>query len=124
MYRSCTAGLLAGTIGLLGVTHAVGQQQCRPDLAIKEVLFSEMLRPTLERKWTAVVSADASRCAMNSTGNFEISFLRQKETAPDLEFSQAFTWSPPSVKIAVDFWADEAAGRYWISHVSGCVCAK
>jgi hypothetical protein len=124
MHRSCTVGLLAGTIGLIGVTHAAGQQQCRPNLAIKDVQFSEMQRPTLERKWTAVVSVDASRCAMNSSGNFEIGFLRLKETAPDFEFAQAFAWSPPSVKIALNFSADEAVGRYWISHVSGCVCAK
>jgi hypothetical protein len=72
MYRSCMSGLLASIAGLASVTQAVvGQQVCRPALAFTEVRFSEMQLPTMERKWTAVVSVDASRCAMNSAGYFE-----------------------------------------------------
>jgi hypothetical protein len=41
-----------------------GQPICRPALAFKEVQFSEMQPPTLERKWSAIVSVDASRCAV------------------------------------------------------------
>ena len=77
MNRACISGLLTGVIGL-GVTQAVGQQACRPALAFKEVRFSEVHRPTMERKWTAVVSVDASRCA-TTAGSFEIIFSRQKE---------------------------------------------
>jgi hypothetical protein len=124
MYRLCISTLLAGTTALVSVTQAAGQQACRPVLVFKEVRFSEMLPPTRERKWTAVVSVDASRCAMNSTGSFEIIFARQKENAPDIEFSEKFTWSSPSVKVAIDFWADEAADRYWITNVSTCSCAR
>ena len=76
MYRASISGLLTGVIGLTGVTQAVGQQTCRPALAFKEVQFSEMQHPTMERKWTAVVSVDASRCA-TTAGSFEIVFLRQ-----------------------------------------------
>jgi hypothetical protein len=36
--------------------------------------------PTMERKWTAVLSVDASRCATTS-GRFGIVFSRQKENA-------------------------------------------
>ena len=78
MYRSCIFGLLAGSIGLISVTQAVGQQTCRPALAFKEIRFSEMQPPTMERKWTAVLSVDASRCATTS-GRFEIVFSRLKE---------------------------------------------
>src|SRR5262245_63192083 len=60
----------------------------------------------------------------NSTGSFEIVFSRMKENAVELEFSEKFTWSPPTVTVAVDFWADEAVERYWISNVSACVCAR
>ncbi|HEY2137202.1 MAG TPA: hypothetical protein VGH49_15025, partial [Xanthobacteraceae bacterium] len=108
MYRSCAAVLATGIIGSAGVTHAVGQQMCRPALAIKDIGFSPMQPPTLERRWTAVVSVDASRCAESSTGTFEIVFTRLKETGPDSEFRQRFGWQPPSVKAGVDFWADEA----------------
>jgi len=29
----------------------------------------------------------------------------------------------PTVKVAVDFWADEAVGRYWIDNITPCQCA-
>jgi hypothetical protein len=58
MYRSCRLGLLAGSVGLMSVTQAAGQQTCRPSLGFKEVRFSEMQPPTMERKWTAVLSVD------------------------------------------------------------------
>jgi hypothetical protein len=124
MHLSWISALLAGIIGLIGVKQAVGQQVCRPALAFKDVQFSEMLPPTMERKWTAVVSVDASRCAMNSQGFFEIVFSRLKENGVEIEFSEKFTWLPPSVTVAVDFWADEAVERYWISNVSPCPCSR
>jgi hypothetical protein len=124
MYRSCISGLAAGMVALIGVTQALGQQLCRPALAIKDVQFSQMQAPTWERKWTAVVSVDASRCTTNATGSFEIVFSRQKENGVEVEFSEKFTWSSPAVTVAVDFWADEAVERYWISNVSACVCSR
>ncbi len=45
MFRSYTSGLLAGIIGFISVTQAVGQQVCRPALAFKEVNLSEMQTP-------------------------------------------------------------------------------
>src|SRR5260221_9510817 len=75
MYRSCTSVRLAGIIGLISAPQAVGQPICRPALAFKEVRFSKMKPPTLERKWTAVLSVDAFRCATTS-GHFGIVFSR------------------------------------------------
>jgi hypothetical protein len=124
MYRSCISGLVAGIVALTGGTQALGQQLCRPALAIKDVQFSEMQAPTWERKWTAIVSVDASRCTTNSTGSFEIVFSRLKENGVEIAFSEKFTWSSPTVTVAVDFWADEAVERYSISNVSACVCAR
>jgi hypothetical protein len=124
MYRSCLSGLLAVIAGLIGVTQAAGQQMCRPALAVTEVQFSGMLPPTLERKWTAVVSVDTSRCAMNSAGYFEIRFARLTEYGVDIEFSEEFVWLPPSVRVSVDFGADEAVERYWITNVSTCPCSN
>jgi hypothetical protein len=65
-----------------------------------------------------------ARCAMNSAGYFEIGFSRQKETGVEIDFSEKFEWSPPSVNVAVDFWADEAVELYWISNVSACPCSR
>jgi hypothetical protein len=122
MYRSCISGLLAGIMGLVSVTQAVGQQECRPALAFKEVHFSEMQPPTLERNWTAVISVDTSRCAANSQGYFEIVFSRLKEIGSEIEFRERFTWRSPSVKVEVSFWADEAVERYWIDNIAPCHC--
>jgi hypothetical protein len=77
----------------------------------------------MERKWTAAVTVDASRCA-TTAGYFEVGFLREKENGAELEFREQFIWSVPSVKIGVDFWADEAAERYWIDSVQACPCAR
>ena len=124
MRRSCGFGLLTSILGLIGGAQAAGQQVCRPALAITEVRFSEMQPSTMERRWTAVVSVDASRCAKDSAGYFEIGFSRLKENALDIEFSKEFVWLPPSVKVSVDFWVDEAVERHWINKVSACPCAR
>jgi hypothetical protein len=121
MYRSCVFGLLAGSIGLVSVTQAVGQQTCRPALAFNEVRFSETRPPTLERKWTAVLFVDASRCATTS-GPFGIVFSRLKENGPEIEFREQFVWRPDSVEVSVDFWADEAVEGYWLNNVAACPC--
>ena len=119
MYRSCIFGLLA--VGLIGVTQAAGQQTCRPTLAFKEVRFSKMQPPTMERKWTAVLSVDASHC-WTSSGRFGIVFTRQKENGLELDFQEQFTWKPAFVEVSVDFWADEAVEAYWLYNVAPCPC--
>jgi hypothetical protein len=120
LYRSCLFGLLAA-IGLSSVTPAAGQPACRPVLAFKEVRFSQMRPPTLERTWTAVLSVDASRCATTS-GRFAIVFSRSKENAPEIDFEERFVWQPASVEVSVDFWADEAVEGYRLINVAPCPC--
>jgi hypothetical protein len=124
MYRPCILGFLAGIAGLVGVTQVLAQQVCKPALSFEEVQFSEMQPPILQRKWTAIVSVDATRCVENSTGNFEIVFTRLKEGAPDIKFREQFKWLSPSVQVAIDFWADEAVERYRIDNVTPCPCAR
>ena len=122
MSRSHASAVLAGMIGLTVATDAVGEPACRPALAFKEFHFSKMQAPTLERRWTAVVSVDTSGCAANSLGYFEIVFTRLKEIGPDIEFREQFVWLAPSVKVEVDFAADEAVGRYRIDNITPCPC--
>jgi hypothetical protein len=107
-------GFLAGAAWLISVPQVLAQQVCKPTLAFKEVKFSKMQPPTLKRTWTAVVSVDASRCAANSTGHFEIVFSRLKEMGPDNEFQEQFKWQSPLVRVAVDFWADEAVEPFHV----------
>src|SRR5436190_13322728 len=114
--RSCLASLLAGLIGLAGTMPAAAEQLCRPVLAVKDVQFSPMQPPTPHRIWSATVSVDASHCGPNTSGSFDIGFSRLKETGAEMEFREQFIWLTPSVKVAVEFWVDEAAERYWIDN--------
>ncbi len=117
------AASLIAVLAFVCVAQAVGGDTCAPTLAISEVHFTEMQPPTLSRTWTAVVSVDASRCAAKATGSFEIVFVRENETAPDLTFRERFVWHAPSAKVQVDFAADEAVQSYRIDNVTACECA-
>jgi hypothetical protein len=120
MYPSRLLAALAATIVLHGPTQAIGQIACKPILAFREVKFSEP--QNYLRKWTGVLSVDATRCAATS-GLFEIKFVRLKEIGPDLLFTKTFTWKPSLTEVALDFWWDEAVQDYWIGEVRACRCA-
>ena len=122
MRRARICRFVTGILAAINATESIGQPACRPSLAFKEVHFSEMQPPTLERKWTAIVSVDASGCAAHSAGYFEIVFRRLKEIGPEIEFREQFVWVSPTVKVGVDFWADEAVERYWIENIAPCQC--
>ena len=119
--RNCISVFLA-TIALIGVTPAIAQDLCHPALTLSEAQFSPIKAPKLQRNWTAVVSVDASKCAVNSGGHFDIVFTRLSENAPDLEFRQRFAWTPFSQNIALDFAPDEALAEYRVENVTPCVC--
>ena len=121
------AAVLAGTIGFTGAAQAAGRPLCRPALAFTDVQFSPMQPPTMERRWSATVSVDASRCAANSAGYFEILFSRLKETAPEIDFREefmwfTFDWLPRFVRVEVYFSADEAVEGFWFDTVTPCPC--
>ena len=103
-------------------TQAMADDACAPTLAISDVHFTEMQPPRLSRTWSAVVAVDASHCAAKATGTFEIVFVREKETGPDLEFRERFVWRAPTVRVQVDFAADEAVQSYKIDNVTACDC--
>ena len=109
-------------VGLMS-TQAVSEPLCTPSLAFEEIEFRELQPPALGRLWLAHVSVDSSRCMPHAAGQFEIVFSRLKENGPDIEFREPFIWKAPSVRVAVDFWPDEAVQRYWIDRVEPCPCA-
>jgi hypothetical protein len=111
--------LLAGTVALLSATHAVGEAICRPTLTFEHTRFSEP--GGQQRLWSAILAVDASDCAATS-GRFYVNFVRLKEMAPDLLFSEEFTWSPGRIEISMEFWLDEAVLEYWIGYVPICPC--
>jgi hypothetical protein len=111
--------LLAGTVALLSATHAVGETMCRPTLTFERARFSEP--GGQQRLWSAILSVDASSCATTS-GRFYVNFVRLKEMAPDVLFSEEFAWNPGRIEISVEFWLDEAVGDYWTGYVALCPC--
>jgi hypothetical protein len=120
--RPRKSALLTVAVGLFGATRAMGEPVCEPVLAVTDVRFSASVQPASGRLWFATVAVDASRCAGDSTGAFEVVITRSKENAPDVEFRERFVWRAPSVKIGVDLWADEAVARYRIDGVTPCHC--
>ena len=123
---SAAASIIA-VLAYVCATYAMGQDvsgsTCRPTLAIGDVHFTEMQPPKMSRTWSAVVAVDGSHCAAKATGTFEIVFVREKETGPDVEFRERFVWHAPSVKVLVDFAADEAVQSYRIDSVTTGDCS-
>jgi len=96
-------------------------QTCKPAFAIADTGFSEPRNQ--QRTWTARIDVDASRCAATS-GPLEITFIRLKENAPDLQFTETFTWKPGRIEVSLDFWWDEAVFDQWIGNAAACACTK
>src|SRR5262252_1459135 len=104
--RSSISAWFAAIMALIDATDAIAEQLCRPALTL-----------------------DASACAEDSKGKFEIVFTRLSENAPDLEFRKQYIWSAPSsvwpvpfLGVGLAFAADEAAGHYRIDDVTPCAC--
>jgi hypothetical protein len=123
MRRFLTTSLLAAAMAVSGTSFAAAGEVCKPKLTVKDTRFSDAQRDTQERRWTATVSADASRCA-TTAGYFDLGVLRQKENAVELEFREQFIWSAPTVMIGINFWVDEAVEDHWIDSVQACPCAN
>ena len=124
MCRFLVSGLVVSAVTLANALPATGEPLCRAKLTVTDVQFSEMIPPTLERKWKAKVLVDTSTCQRDSSGYFDIRFTRLSETAPDLEFTERFAWRPPTIEVAVKFAANEAVQGYWVENVSSCICRK
>lgn len=121
MHQLRISSILAALVGLSSIAHAASPPVCKPILAFTSARFSPMQPPTLERRWTALLSVDASRCTTRS-GAFTIGFARLKENALDADFRLPFTWHSNAVDVSVDFWADEAVQRYWLDSIAPCPC--
>jgi uncharacterized membrane protein YfcA len=96
---------------------------CRPTLSVKHATLSEMRPPAMERRWTATIAADASKC-VTKAGYFDLGILREKENSIPLEFREQFIWVEPSSPISIDVSADEAVEHAWIDKIQACPCAN
>jgi hypothetical protein len=118
-----TAYSLAPLFLLSATAQSVAQQACKPVLEIKETRLSAMKPPTLERRWVAELSVDASQCA-SQAGRFQIGFTRLTEGGLDLQFTESFDWRSGTLEVSIDFRADEAVQDYWIANVAPCPCRQ
>jgi hypothetical protein len=119
MFQSVSSILLAGSV-VLGATHAIADDMCRPHLSFEQVRLSEIKNQ--ERIWSATLNADASSCAATS-GRFVMNFIRLKEDAPDMPFTEELPWTAGKTEISVRFWQDESVLTYSIAHVPLCACS-
>lgn len=115
--------LAFGLIALVAATPATAAPLCKPALAFQHVSFSPIDYETMQRRWSATLSVDASPCATTS-GRFEILFALWSETAPDDDLIRTFTWTPGATTATVDVAAHEAIGRYWLQTIAPCPCRK
>jgi hypothetical protein len=121
MRRSHIFVLLAGIAGPTGATTAAGGEPCTPALAVKEVHFSQMQAPTLERKWTAVVSVGIPlRGEFRRLFRDRVHAAQGDRTRPRV--SRAVHLAPAVGEVGVDFAADEAVDRYRIENITPCSC--
>ena len=111
--------LLAANLALFSATHAAAGQLCKPVLSLRDVRISETRE--MQRTWTGVLVADASRCSTTS-GLFDVQFTRLKEMAPDVEFTERFTWVSGHSELSLDFWWDEWLEDYRIISIAPCLC--
>ena len=111
--------LLAASLVAFGAMQAAAGELCRPALSLRDVRISEPRNS--QRTWSGVLVADASPCSTIS-GAFEIEFTRLKETAPDLRFTERFTWASGRSEVAIDMWWDEWFEDYRIAHIAACPC--
>jgi hypothetical protein len=111
--------LLAGSLVLFSLTQAAAGQLCKPVLSLRDVRTSEPRG--LQRTWTGVLVADASRCS-TTFGQFDVQFTRLKESSPDLQFMERFTWVSGQSELSLDFWWDEWLEDSRIVSIAPCPC--
>jgi hypothetical protein len=111
--------LLAASLVTFGAMQAAAGQLCKPVLSLRDIRISEPR--SSQRTWSGVLVADALPCSTTS-GPFEIEFTRLKETAPDLRFTERFTWASGRSEVSIDMWWDEWFEDYRIAHIAACPC--
>ena len=114
--------LAATIVTLLSPLQAVAETQCRPHIAVGNVQFSQGGEPE------ALLDRLRQRRCLQLCGGFVVGALlaRLPASRPKAdrisEFTEPFIWRRGETAVRVEFWADEAVGRYWIADVAACPC--
>ena len=121
MHLSHPSILLAASLVTFGAMQAAAGELCKPALSLRDVRISEPRNS--QRTWSGVLVADASPCSTTS-GQFDVQFTRLKETAPDLQFMERFTWISGQSEVSLDFWWDEWLEDHRIVSIAPCPCRE
>jgi hypothetical protein len=121
MHRLTSPLLLAGVLAVAGAARSESQPLCRPVLSLERSAHFDMRDQ--QRRWTGIVGVDAARCVA-SEGAFAIEFIRHKENAPVVAFTEHFTWRPGRTEVTVELWRDEWIDANRIVDVAACGCRE
>jgi len=118
--------LLTAGIVMFGASPCIGGEACEPQLTIQQIRVSEL--KDLQRRWTATVGVDASRCHASS-GRFVISFVLEKNNTPEPEFIELFTWrtgqtQTGQIEVAIALWHDQTVLSYALDRGTRCECRE
>ena len=95
---------------------------CKPILSvrnIREIRASDAsIQPWI---WKATIVADNTYCG-TAAGIFEIDFIRIKEYAPDVQFTEKYRWTAGQFDVVIELAADESIHAYRIGFIAPCVC--
>src|SRR5262249_12916010 len=111
--------VLAGCLVMFSAMQAGADQLCKPLLSLRDVRMSEARR--MQRTWTGLRVPDAS-FGWGLSGPFGFDSPRLKETAPDLRFTERFTWTSGRSVVSIDVWWDEWVEDYRIARIASCPC--
>ena len=111
---------LACSMLLFALAQATPVVSCKPILSTRATSDTRV-SPIEPYLWKAAMFADSSHCATRS-GAFEIDFIRIKEYAPDMQFTEKYRWTKGEFEIVLELWGDEAVIDHRIGFVAPCVC--
>jgi hypothetical protein len=120
--RLAVLSLLACAFVCSAAMGSLAAIACKPILSIKnvrEIRPSNM--PIQSWIWTATIVTDSSHCA-TASGSFEIDFIRIKEYAPDVQFTEKYRWTRGQFDVTVELAADESIQDYRLGFIAPCVC--
>jgi hypothetical protein len=122
LHSLALAWLLACAFAAPAATDVLAAITCKPILSVRNVReLRTANRPIQPWIWKATIVADNAYCA-TAAGAFEIDFIRLKEYAPDVQFTEKHRWSTGQFDVAMELTADEAIHDYRIGFVAPCVC--
>jgi hypothetical protein len=119
--RNVFVSLAAPVFLHLSTVSAWSQLTCKPLLSFRGVEKRAVSMQISPWKWSATIAANTAHCATQS-GIFEIDFVRTKENAPDLQFTEKFRWQAEEFRISMELNPDESILEFRIGFIAPCVC--